>query len=82
MTSKWPKISMKKAVKYLQNYMQTYPSQLMWEKYSTQVLVDDVLYGLGVAISPNKYRNAEGFARFRADLIAYLQSKQEKRVSE
>ncbi len=68
------KVNIRRAVKYLKHYMQTYMAQEGWEDYATQILVDDVLYALGVAISPGRYRYAAGFRRFKADLAEYLKA--------
>lgn len=71
----WPRISMGRAVRFLQHYIGSYKDDLGgWKHLETRVFIDDVLYGLGVAIAPKRYRFADGFKRFKADLVKYLQS--------
>jgi hypothetical protein len=63
---------MVEAVKYLQNYLNTYTDQQGYEDYSVNTYVDDILYGLGVSINSKKYAFATGFSEFKKDLKQYL----------
>lgn len=63
---------MEKAVKYLQHYMATYSNQECYRDYSEETLIDDVLYGLGVALGRKRYSFAPGFEKFKARLIKHL----------
>ena len=77
MTSKQKR--MKKAVEYLQNYMNTYSSQVGYLDYADETLIDDVLYGLGVALGPKRYAFAHGFSKFKARLLDHLANAERQR---
>ena len=66
---------MKKAVEYLQEYMGTYDLQMGYLDYSDETLIDDVLYGLGVSLSPDKHQFANGYDKFKERLRKHLGSK-------
>ena len=70
MTSKQKR--MKKAVEYLQDYMATYDKQTGYLDYADETLINDVLYGLGVALGPKRYAFAQGFRRFKKRLAKHL----------
>ena len=63
---------MKAAVEYLQQYMQTYDTQRGYLDYSDKTFINDVLYGLGVALNPKQYEFADGFDRFKEHLREHL----------
>lgn len=58
----------KKAIAYLQNYMATYTNQQGYLNYEDGTIINDVLYGLGVALGGKRYEYADGFARWKAVL--------------
>jgi len=62
----------KEAVKYLQNYMRTYSDQPFYENYTDETLINDVLYGLGVAIGGDDNKFANGFEAFKVKLRNHL----------
>lgn len=59
------------AVAALKEYWNTYDNQEI-EGYTTGILIDDALYGIGIAIDPVKYATAPGYDRFKKDLIQRL----------
>ena len=63
--------SMKEVVASLQQYMATYNNQPGYEDFPDHVLIDDVLYGLGKALS-DEFRYADGFAKFKDFLRDHL----------
>lgn len=63
---------MEKAVEHLQEYMNTYTNQFGYREYDAKTLINDVLYGLAVSINENEYRFADGFTRFKEDLLEFL----------
>lgn len=63
---------MKEAVAYLQEYMNTYINQPGYKSFSAQTLVDDVLYGLGVALDKERHTAAQGYRAFKEKLKAHL----------
>ena len=75
---------MKTSVAYLQKYMDTYPDQVGYENYSDKTLIDDVLYGLGVALDPENNRYANGFMRFKNVLREHLdcESQQKEEIAD
>lgn len=65
----------RKAVDYLQTYMETYTAQSHYEDYSESIVIDDVLYGLGVALWGDEHTYASGFDRTIAKLREHLERK-------
>ena len=63
-----------KAIEYLQDYIGNYATQEGYESYSVATLIDDVLYGLGVALD-NKYSCAHGYDLFKERLRKHLKPK-------
>lgn len=59
----------------LKHYWQTYDQQEGYQHYSQRTLLDDALYGLGIAIDPTLYYGPEGYERFKAFLRAHLEVK-------
>lgn len=66
------KDSMIDAVKQMQDYWGTYHKQNGYEGYRTGTLIDDALYGIGIAIDPNRFVYTDGYDRFKAVLREYL----------
>ena len=65
---------MKLMVKYLQRYMETYDQQYGYENYTDTTFINDVLYGLGVAINPTEHQYAGGFDKWKMKLIELLKA--------
>ena len=65
------KRNIKASVKYLQEYMETYPVQIGYETYRRETYIDDILYGLGVSLD-KKYMYAGGFDLFKKELLKHL----------
>lgn len=63
----------KKAIEYLKNYMDTYDKQFGYMDYRDECVIDDVLYGLGVALDKDAHSFANGFRVFKTKLLAHLQ---------
>ena len=63
---------MKKAVEYLQQYIATYDLQSSWENYSDGILIDDVLYALGVGLYGQEFEYSTGYAAWKDELRAFL----------
>lgn len=63
---------MVEAVKYLQTYMNTYDTQVGYENYNASTFIDDILYGLGMALDPKKYQYLKGYRKFKEDLSKFL----------
>lgn len=68
-----PLKSMKNVVADLQKYIETYSSQPTYEEFSDEVFIDDIVYGLGVALS-EEYKFAPGFSDFKEVLLKHLLS--------
>lgn len=68
---------MKEAVKYLKEYMESYDKQRHYLDFEDVTLIDDVLYGLGVALGGEKYKFASGYAKFQKVLREHLSEKVE-----
>ncbi|MEW8120048.1 MAG: hypothetical protein AB2792_23045 [Candidatus Thiodiazotropha sp.] len=67
---------MKHGVSMLRDYWGTYDMQLGYEDYSIRTLIDDALYGLGIAIDKEQFKSADGYEAFKLVLIEYLNSQQ------
>lgn len=63
---------MKLMVQYLKEYIETYDKQYHYENYSDTILIDDILYGLGVALDPKAHQYADGYETWKNKLIQYL----------
>ena len=63
---------MRNIVAKLTDYMVTYSAQPGYEDYSDTTLIDDVLYGLGIALEPEKHHAAQGYDIFRQKLMLHL----------
>lgn len=57
----------RKIVEGYQEYVRTYSSQTFFDTYTDSILIDDFLYGLGIAFG-EQYRGASGFEKFKAVL--------------
>ena len=55
---------MKEIVKKFQHYVSTYDIQRGYIDYSDTTFIDDMLYGIGIAISDD-YKLAPGFQKFK-----------------
>ena len=62
---------MRKSVVSLTLYMNTYAMQPFYTDYSDKTFIDDVLYGLGIALS-DQFRKADGFECFKKILREHL----------
>lgn len=55
----------------LAEYWSTYNDQELVSEYTTNILLDDALYGIAIALS-GKYKYAKGYETFKRDLAAWL----------
>ena len=60
--------------KYMENYWQTYDRQIGYKQYANDTVINDALYGIGAALNPAVYSNADGYRRFKAALLTMLES--------
>jgi len=63
---------MKAIVASLQKYMASYTDQPMYDTYRDETFIDDVLYGLGVALDQEGHKYAGGFEVFKMKLLKHL----------
>lgn len=52
----------------LQEYVRTYSDQAHYDTYSDSIFLDDMLYGIGIALEPLEHEGPDGFQKFRAKL--------------
>ena len=71
----------RKCVKRLQKYMAAYTKQVEFHDITNKTLIDDVLYGLGVALGPKRYEFNNGFRLFKARLLKHLQAKADTAIN-
>lgn len=64
---------MKLMVAYLKRYIETYDKQYHYENYTDTTLIDDILYGLGVALNPDEHSFADGFYTWKKKLYTHLE---------
>jgi len=62
----------KQAIIYLKNYIDTYDKQLNYLSYTDDIIINDFLYGLGVALDPVEYKMAPGYDKFKTRLKKFL----------
>ena len=65
-------VRMKKIVSRFQKYVETYSLQQSYCEYSDETFIDDMLYGIGIAIDPNKYKFSTGFDLWKGVLVSRL----------
>lgn len=56
----------------LAEYWATYNDQHGVDLYTQGIIIDDALYGLGIAIDPELFKQADGYERFKAVLKEHL----------
>lgn len=69
--------TMEEVVEKLKVYVDTYENIPGYKEFTDETLIDDVLYGLGAALS-DEYKFANGYEKFKKDLIKYLEGEHEK----
>ena len=62
----------RKVIKSIKNYIDTYHNQFGWEKYKKDTVLNDLVYGIGIAIDKEKYQYANGYDEFKKELIKFL----------
>jgi hypothetical protein len=55
-----------------QQYVATYSDQPFYQSYMDQTLIADFLYGIGLAFDREKYRGADGFDLWKAELRKHV----------
>ena len=56
-----------KAVDFMEQYINTYRQQPYYKTYTEVTFINDMLYGIGVAVG-EEYRFAQGFHQFKEKL--------------
>ena len=72
MNSEHEKKLVRDTVKSLQDYWNTYPNQEHYEDYTPNIIIEDALYGLGIALNKEEYSYAQGFDKFKKLLKEHL----------
>ena len=65
------KYSIEKSVKYLTNFLNTYPKQRGYKLYTRETYIKDILYGLGASLSED-YSWTDGFDKFQKEVLLPL----------
>lgn len=65
-------LRMRAAVAEFQNYVRTYTKQKHYDTYTDSIFMDDMLYGIGIALNEGDYAFSEGYERFKAKLREHL----------
>lgn len=63
---------MRDMVAYMQRYVVNYTQQESYETYSDETFLDDMLYGLGVALNEKEHSHASGYDVFKEKLLKHL----------
>jgi len=63
---------MAKIVSYFQNYVATYSDQQNYKTYGDRIFIDDMLYGIGIAINKYQYQNAVGYRLWKKELLKFM----------
>ena len=53
-------------------YWSTYNDQINVDLYSPGIIIDDALYGLGIAINPELFKEADGYEKFKKVIKEHL----------
>jgi len=62
---------MEEVVARFQHYIETYDEQPGYEEYTDATFLEDVLYGIGIALSDN-YQFGQGHREFKKRLMKHL----------
>ncbi len=62
-----------KMIEYLRRYVESYSNQKFYLDYQDETIINDMIYGLGVALDAKKYSYRDGFDKFQKYLIKHLQ---------
>lgn len=65
-------LRIRKIVAEFQNYVRTYTKQKHYDTYTDSIVIDDMLYGIGIALNEGDYAFSEGYERFKAKLREHL----------
>jgi hypothetical protein len=63
---------MRDIVQRMTEYMTTYTSQYKWVDYSDRCFLDDMFYGVAIALDPERYRAGDGYELFREEIMKPL----------
>ena len=55
-----------------QEYVETYSNQRSWRDYSDTIFIDDMLYGIGIALDRPEHEFANGYDTWRQKLRKHL----------
>jgi len=72
MADKKRKKDVERIVKSLKKFINTYDKQTHYQNYSNDTIIDDFLYGLGVAFDSEKHSFANGYKKWKQKLTAHL----------
>jgi hypothetical protein len=72
MSTKEQRDRMEQIVARFQEYVRTYTEQQYYLEYSDTIFMDDMLYGIGLALDPDGHRCADGWDKAKAMLLAHL----------
>lgn len=56
---------MRAIVGRFQEYVRTYSDQAHYDQYRDQTFLDDMLYGIGIAMEPKKWSQGQGYDAFK-----------------
>ena len=59
---------MQEIVARFQHYVATYTNQAYYTDYADKTFVHDMLYGIGIALDPEKFHMSSGFEKFKTEL--------------
>jgi len=59
-------------IESFQEYVKKYTQQVGCCDYTDTIIIDDMLYGLGLALDKDKYYAAPGYDEFKKYLVNYL----------
>ena len=66
---------MRQIVAEFQKYVATYTDERFYEDYSDATFINDMLYGIGIALD-HKYRGSDGYRAFCNEHLANLAAAQ------
>ena len=63
-----------KIIKDFQKYVASYSEQFLYKTYSDKIIIDDMLYGLGLAFDKEKHQYGDGYTKWKKALLGHLNS--------
>jgi len=68
------KDKVEKIVADLQEYVKTYSNGVYYKSYTDETIIDDILYGLGIALDREQYEMHSGYQKFKRRIAKHIET--------